>query len=237
MDLFQSERRVIEAAESLAASLGDDPNHTVAAAAMDIQGNIYTGVNVHHFAGGPCAELVVLGAAAASNALPLMTMVAAGDQGRGIIPPCGRCRQVLLDQHPDICVAIQGESGTGMHSIRDLLPHGFVHQDALKNRFVRFDERYYDDVRMGKKTSTVRWCDPITTGPKAFVFEDRLDHPVLTGEVIRVERFRLHTLTADQAKSEPGTDMTEFRDGLHKRYPTMAANADVDVVEFRVITG
>jgi cytidine deaminase len=65
MKLFDSERRVVDAAQHLAATLGDDPNHTVAAAAMDTAGRIHTAVNVFHFTGGPCAELVVLGAAAA----------------------------------------------------------------------------------------------------------------------------------------------------------------------------
>ncbi|GAA1524353.1 hypothetical protein [Brevibacterium permense] len=57
MELFDSELRVIAAAENLARTLGADANHTVAAAAMDTTGRIHTGVNVHHFTGGPCAEL------------------------------------------------------------------------------------------------------------------------------------------------------------------------------------
>lgn len=68
MNLFDSERRVVETAERLATTLGNDPNHTVAAAAMDTSGRIHTAVNVYHFTGGPCAELVVLGAAAAAGA-------------------------------------------------------------------------------------------------------------------------------------------------------------------------
>jgi len=49
MDLFSSERRVIETAEALALMLGDDPNHTVAAAALDTNGRIHSAVNVFHF--------------------------------------------------------------------------------------------------------------------------------------------------------------------------------------------
>ncbi len=96
MEPLESERRVIEAAESLARTLGGDTNHSVAAAAMDTVGRIHLGVNVHHFTGGPCAELVTLGVAATAQAGPLVTMAAAGDGGRGLIPPCGRCRQVML---------------------------------------------------------------------------------------------------------------------------------------------
>jgi cytidine deaminase len=87
MKLFESELSVIAAAENLAATLGNDPNHTVAAAAMDAAGTIHTGVNVYHFTGGPCAELVALGAAAAAGAGPLLTIAAVGNEGRGLIPP------------------------------------------------------------------------------------------------------------------------------------------------------
>jgi cytidine deaminase len=48
MKLFESEMSVIAAAVNLAATLGNDPNHTVAAAAMDAAGTIHTGVNVYH---------------------------------------------------------------------------------------------------------------------------------------------------------------------------------------------
>jgi cytidine deaminase len=102
---------VIVAATELAATLGDDPNHTVAAAALGLNGNIYTGVNNHHFNGGPCAELVVLGVAASAHAGGLATIVAVGDGGRRVISPCGRCRHVMLDQHPDICVLAPLEDG------------------------------------------------------------------------------------------------------------------------------
>ncbi|WP_376773455.1 hypothetical protein [Nonomuraea endophytica] len=75
-------------------------NHTMAAAARARNGRIITAVNAYHFTGGPCAELVVIGAAAAQGAHELDTIVAVGDRERGVVPPCGRCRQVLLDYFP-----------------------------------------------------------------------------------------------------------------------------------------
>lgn len=78
--LYNVESKVLDAALKLAASLPDTDEHTVAAAAMDANGVIYTGVNVYHFTGGPCAELVVLGVAATATA-PLITMVAVGRTG------------------------------------------------------------------------------------------------------------------------------------------------------------
>lgn len=116
---------MVDAAFRQAEALTGDPNHTVAAAAMDSLGRIHTAVNVYHFTGGPCAELVVLGVAAAVKAGPLTTIVAVGDEGRGVIPPCGRCRQVLLDQHPDCSVIVPAEDGAYAVPIRELLPHGY----------------------------------------------------------------------------------------------------------------
>lgn len=74
--MYPPERRVLDAALHEADQLGGNPDHTVAAAAMDTTGRIFSGVNVYHFTGGPCAELVVLGQAAAAEAGPLTTMVA-----------------------------------------------------------------------------------------------------------------------------------------------------------------
>ncbi len=58
--------------------------HTVGAAIRDSEGKLHAGVNVHHFTGGPCAELVALGAARASGARDLTTIVAVADSGRGL---------------------------------------------------------------------------------------------------------------------------------------------------------
>ncbi|KAL1849864.1 hypothetical protein Daus18300_013121 [Diaporthe australafricana] len=88
----------------------DSKTHQVGAAALSADGHtIFTGVNVSHFNGGPCAELVVLGAAAAGgcSAPGMLThMVAVRDDGVNVLSPCGRCRQVMLDLHPDIKVIV-----------------------------------------------------------------------------------------------------------------------------------
>src|SRR5699024_11401305 len=82
-------------------SLRANAHHTVASAAMDTTDRIHTGVNVNHFTGGSCAEIVAIGTAAAAGAGPLVTIAAVGDRDRGVLSPCGRCRHVILDLHPD----------------------------------------------------------------------------------------------------------------------------------------
>ncbi|RRJ86455.1 hypothetical protein EG850_08915 [Gulosibacter macacae] len=122
---------LIAVATELAARLRHGDTHTVAAAAVDRQGRIHSGVNVYHFTGGPCAELVVLGAAAAAQADALVTMVAVGNGGRGVISPCGRCRQVLLDLHPDIHVIVPGAQGPQSVPIASLLPYAYLQAEQM----------------------------------------------------------------------------------------------------------
>ena len=99
--------------------------HTVGAAVRDAEGRIHVGVNVYHFTGGPCAELVALGTARTAGARHLTAIVAVGDSGRGVKAPCGRDRQVLADYHPTIRVIVPTPLGVRNVSIGDLLPLGF----------------------------------------------------------------------------------------------------------------
>ena len=98
------DHELIQAAAHVARTRCRGDNHTMAAAARARDGRIITAVNAYHFTGGPCAELVLIGTAAAQGAYELDTIVAVGDRDRGVVPPCGRCRQVLLDYFP----ALQG---------------------------------------------------------------------------------------------------------------------------------
>lgn len=235
MKLFESEVSVIAAAENLAATLGNDPNHTVAAAAMDSAGRIHTGVNVYHFTGGPCAELVVLGAAAAAGAGPLLTIAAAGNDGRGLIPPCGRCRQAMLDLHPDILVAVPGNDSPQLRPVHKLLPDTFFFPDANARRVVRFNKRYFDSVASGTKTTTVRHDDPIALGPALFVFEDDAEHRTLDGLVTDVVSRRLDRMTAADARLGSGMRIDDLRRGLQSHYPGLPEDAVVEVVAFKLL--
>ncbi|GAA1725826.1 hypothetical protein GCM10009734_33310 [Nonomuraea bangladeshensis] len=97
------DHELIRAAAHVAAARCRGDNHTMAAAARNQDGRIITAVNAYHFTGGPCAELVLIGTAAAQGAYDLDTLVAVGDRDRGVVPPCGRgtpdaemcCRRIL----------------------------------------------------------------------------------------------------------------------------------------------
>jgi cytidine deaminase len=113
-------------AGALADARADGETHSVAAIARAGDGSEAVGMNVFHFTGGPCAELVALGALAAVTDSPLARIVAAGDRGRGVLAPCGRCRQVLLDLHPDAEVIVPGADGVAeIVGVPELLPGAY----------------------------------------------------------------------------------------------------------------
>ena len=115
-----------------------DENHTVAAAIRSRE--TFVALNVYHFTGGPCAELSVLGTAAAGGVLAsdITTIVAVcrreGNVFR-VINPCGRCRQTLLDYNPDIKVIVINDEGKEVEaSTRDLMLYSYVWEDGNTGR-------------------------------------------------------------------------------------------------------
>ncbi|GAA2226678.1 MULTISPECIES: cytidine deaminase [Kitasatospora] len=126
---LEADLELVRAATHTAETYARGDNHTVAAAARAKDGRIITGLNVYHFTGGPCAELVVLGAAAAQGAYELEAIVAVADGGRGIVPPCGRCRQVLFDYFPDLTVLVGTAEEPRALPVAELLPESYVWAD------------------------------------------------------------------------------------------------------------
>jgi len=124
--LTDSDHELVAAATAAVDAHADDYFHTVAASVRDNNGTVFTGLNVFHFTGGPCAELVALGTARTAGARELRTIVAVGHEGRGVLAPCGRCRQVLVDLHSDIRVIVPTNGGLASVAAPDLLPFRYT---------------------------------------------------------------------------------------------------------------
>ncbi|MGX1270622.1 cytidine deaminase [Streptomyces phaeoluteigriseus] len=124
-----TDHELVRAAAEVARTRCRGDNHTMAAAARARDGRIVTAVNAYHCTGGPCAELVLIGAAAAQGVHDLDTIVAVGDRDRGVVPPCGRCRQVLLDYFPALRVVVGEGDRVRTVLITDLLPESYVWAD------------------------------------------------------------------------------------------------------------
>ena len=123
--LDSADVELIDVATDIVTRNGDGVVHSVGAAVRDSTGAIHGGLNVYHFSGGPCAELVALGAARAAGARQLSTIVAVGDEGRGVLAPCGRDCQVLVDYHPEIRVIIPTNEGLRSIPVQELLPFAY----------------------------------------------------------------------------------------------------------------
>ncbi|MFF0344406.1 cytidine deaminase family protein [Kribbella sp. NPDC004875] len=119
-ELIELARRTVDANTD-----GPDGVYTMGAAVRGADGRMYAGINLYHFTGGPCAELVALGRARAEGARELTTIVAVGNEGRGIFGPCGRDRQILIDYHPGIRVILPAAEGPGSVLATDLLPGAY----------------------------------------------------------------------------------------------------------------
>lgn len=99
----------------------------VAAAAMDEQGRIYTGVNVENLSYGlsMCAERVAIFTAIAAGGRRIAAL-AVTSSGTERLSPCGACRQVLAEfADPDVEVYCDGVDTLHRWTVADLLPHGF----------------------------------------------------------------------------------------------------------------
>ena len=103
-------------------------NHTVGAAIRCKNGNVYTGVNcdgIH----GSCAEYISIGSAITAGEREFETIVAVHDKAQNsLVPPCGNCRQMLLEYCPDVKVILNDENGNiAKVMIKDLLPLAYKH--------------------------------------------------------------------------------------------------------------
>lgn len=223
--LENNERRLVEVATAAVESLPPGSTHSVAAAAMDSRGEVFTGVNVYHFSGGPCAELVAVGAAAAANAGPLITIVAVGDRARGVLAPCGRCRQLLLDLYPDVFVIVPLEDGElASRPVRELLPYSYSPSGAASYpRVVYFHPRHHESIMAGRKTTTIRHGDRVAAGPAVFVFDDGESVRRLDAYIDCVESRQVGHLAPDEAAA------------VMVKYPDLDAEDMVQVATFRVL--
>ncbi|MGF1617948.1 MAG: cytidine deaminase [Acidimicrobiia bacterium] len=120
--MTKADEDLIEFARQIVHANSDGAVHTVGASVRDSEGRIYGGINLYHFTGGPCAELVALATARAAGGRELETIVAVGDGGRGVISPCGRDRQILFDYHPNIRVLLPTPKGVRSLDVASLLP-------------------------------------------------------------------------------------------------------------------
>jgi cytidine deaminase len=100
----------------------------VGAALLGSDGSISEGCNVENaaFPSGICAERAAL-AAAVTRGVRSFRLVAIASTGDAPAPPCGMCRQALVEFSPELDVISFTRAGKEARwRLSDLLPHAFT---------------------------------------------------------------------------------------------------------------
>lgn len=105
--------------------------HTVAAAIRGKDGRIWTGLHIGTTVGrlAVCAEAVAFGRAVLDGDGTIETAVAVRhpkpeeiDRELAVVPPCGACREMVLDHAPDAAIIVKADTTLVKVPIRQLLP-------------------------------------------------------------------------------------------------------------------
>ena len=231
-DLDLLDQELVDAARAAVHAHGDGDVHTVAAAVRDEHGRVHVGLNLFHFTGGPCAELVALAVARGAGARRPVAIVAVGNGGRGVLAPCGRDRQVLVDHHPGIRVVVPTADGPRGVAVTELLPYAF---DAAAQQVqrLRFNPRHLPAVRDGSKRVTMRYRDPVAVGPALLVFEFP-EEVVLPGRVTATVRKTVDEVSEAEARADGFPGREHVLPGLRGHYPGLTGADEIVLVSFDV---
>jgi cytidine deaminase len=110
--------------------------YPVGAALLCGSGTIYPGCNVENAAYPVCmcAERTALCSAIAAGEREFLGLAVLANATRPV-PPCGMCRQALLEFAPDMPVLLANLAGDERRTTpRELLPDGFTAQDVQPER-------------------------------------------------------------------------------------------------------
>ena len=107
---------------------------TVGAAVLCADGRVFGGCNVENasFGATVCAERVALFSAVAAGCRGIEAIAIAGPGGQPV-PPCGICRQVMVELAGGADVIMAGDERTRATTVVELMPEAFG-ASALRER-------------------------------------------------------------------------------------------------------
>jgi cytidine deaminase len=131
LTLSEADHALIAAAHDVLARHYKPFWHTVAAAIRGRDGRVWTGLHIGATVGrlSVCAEAVAFGRALLEGDGSIETAVAVRhpkpdeeDRELAVVPPCGACREMILDHCPDALVIVQDSGELVKWPVRKLLP-------------------------------------------------------------------------------------------------------------------
>ncbi|WP_331765310.1 hypothetical protein OG747_52640 (plasmid) [Streptomyces sp. NBC_01384] len=108
--------------------------HQIAAAVLDADGGMHLGLHLDAMVGraSVCAEAGALSAARLATGAELVAVAAvrypkATEEATArVVPPCGLCRELLLDHAPGLRAVVHDETQLVLTPLSGLLPHKYV---------------------------------------------------------------------------------------------------------------
>ena len=131
IDLTEADHELVAAANAVLERHYRTFWHTVAAAVRGKDGRIWTGLHIGTTVGrlAVCAEAVAFGRAVLEGDGTIATAVAVRhpkpeeiDRELAVVPPCGACREMILDHAPDAAIIVKADTNLVKMPIRQLLP-------------------------------------------------------------------------------------------------------------------
>lgn len=126
-ELTGPDHELVQEAKALISRRHFKDRTTVAAAIRSGTGKVFVGVNMQVEKSAPtsmCAEYPAIGALASAGekrAACLAAVVYRGKNRFAVLPPCGKCRQLLQEfGNPDVIVPVRGK--LKKVSLKDLVP-------------------------------------------------------------------------------------------------------------------
>jgi len=124
IEIDARDKELVQAAIDVIRKNFQDGRHTVGAAVLCASGKIFAGVNMDTVGYGPCAEPIALGAAISSGEREFTAIVAVSgwNPSYPVIPPCGNCRQLLIEYAPEAYVILRHNDKLLKTKVINLLP-------------------------------------------------------------------------------------------------------------------
>ncbi|MFJ5220143.1 hypothetical protein ACIP98_36325 [Streptomyces sp. NPDC088354] len=127
-------RVLVEAAFSAISRRYVLARHQIAAAVLDADGGIHLGLHLDAMVGraAVCAEAGALSAARLATSSDLVAVAAVRYPKpteaavARLVPPCGLCRELLLDHAPGLRVVVHDGTRAALTPLAGLLPHKYV---------------------------------------------------------------------------------------------------------------
>jgi cytidine deaminase len=117
----------VAAARALIAARAVEGRHHIASTVVTRSGVAHTALHLESVLGRAaiCAEAVAIGMATTGEADAEIVFSVAVNRRGEVIPPCGLCRELLLDYGPTARVAIPGAGDYVVAPLADLMPSAY----------------------------------------------------------------------------------------------------------------